>query len=76
MALLGLTTYQIIHATFSKTIFSVFLPAAKIPPIPSDDIEAYRRRFNDSTSKIVVIKRGEREIRDKLKFNVELCKKP
>ncbi len=48
----------------------------KIPPIPSDDIEAYRRRFNDSTSKIVVIKRGEREIRDKLKFNVELCKKP
>ena len=48
----------------------------KIPPSPSDDIEAYRRRFNDSTSKIVVIKRGEREIRDKLKFNVELCKKP
>lgn len=61
---------------FDDTFLASSYQPQKIPPIPTGDIEAYRKRFNDYTSKIYVIKRGEKEVYDKLKFDVELCKKP
>ncbi len=61
---------------FDDTYLASSYKPKEVPPIHINDIESYRKRFNDYTSKIAVIKRGEREIYDKLKFDVKLCKKP